>query len=147
MSLFTLPTLNIGKYPMIPSMNPTVGLPSGGSVNLGSYNLNKPTTYNTGISYAPLGDWKTPMGLTNNWGQLNQPITDWYTNPNPYVNTIASVNNTIKNLQPIMPIAPGQMYNMTMPAVTKATPVSKPILPQAPIIPKTNIPITTGKIK
>ena len=105
MSFIKTPQINVGRTVSIPAMNPTVRLPAGGGVNLGLPLTSTAST--TAGNYAPLGDWRTPLGLTADWGKINTPVTSWFTNPSPFIQGLSSTSDTIKNLQPIVPTNQG----------------------------------------
>jgi len=55
------------------------------------------------VSYAPLGDWKTPMGLTQNWGQSSVPATSWFTNPSELVKSLSAMAELNRTMPPVIP--------------------------------------------
>jgi len=84
------------------------------TTNYGTYTPT-PGTYQP-VTYQPLGDWKTPMGLTQNWGKAGTPVQSWFAQPSKYIQTItAPVPTTVAPLA--MPklanpatALPGQKY-------------------------------------
>jgi len=111
MALFNImPSFNIGPSMYIPGMNPAINLPGGaGRIGLGlptgsglpSAALGTPTV----TGYTPPPDYRTTYGLTPGWGNINVPLLQQFVNPSPYVKALASVNDTIKNLPPVVPQA------------------------------------------
>jgi len=103
MPSFNMPTFNVGRTVYQPGMNPSIRLPGGYSMSTPGMST---VPGNMNATMAPIPDYHTTYGLTPNWGKLDQPITAWYNNPSPFVQTLNSTNSVIKNLQPVIPINP-----------------------------------------
>ena len=102
----------------------------------------------------PLGDWKTPMGLTENWGKTGVPVTSWFTNPSPYVKSLESVSSTIKATPPIIPLnAAGQPDSSLLPkgystnwgTTTPSWATPSQSMPPAPTMQKLTTPAPVAK--